>query len=277
MHLGTSPRRPPKAVRLGALGAAGAGNTLAVRGLGPAPSPGESCRPRTAPAHQTTSTGPTASRGGYQANGGVVAQAVQVVGQQLVPGAPLLPPGLGLRPHELQCVQRRLDQPEPQARQLPHQRRVDVLHLGVPHTPWECRPHNNARSPSPKSSRPFLTGPSLPGSPGPPSSTTSWFAGARVCPRGVTQRLLSLADSTRVITQTHPRCCVHSHLSTDEEHGLYRWAPARAPLTPGATANTTAGSYGGPCLTAPPPPAAAMRVWSLRVLANICYVWSFKL
>lgn len=65
----------------------------------------------------------------YQPDGSAVTGVLQIVRQQLLQGAlPTLLPA-GLLPDELEHVQSHLHEAELEARQLPHQRRVDILQL----------------------------------------------------------------------------------------------------------------------------------------------------
>lgn len=73
--------------------------------------------------------GPSQPPDGYQADGRVVARALQIVRQQLVHGALLQLLLQRVLPAQLQHVQRHLHEAEFEARQLPHQWSVDVLQL----------------------------------------------------------------------------------------------------------------------------------------------------
>ena len=165
-----------------------------AQGSVPPAAPGWPCHHSTAPADPHAGEAPW-SREGYQADGGVVTDALQVAEQQLLHGALLKLAGQGLRPDELQQVQRHFRQVESELRQPPPQRRVDVLYLGAQrHSQGAGRPRDPPRpvlpsapmrrhGPSPQPNNARVPQSLPPGGHQPHSSTLSRFAFSRVsCP-----------------------------------------------------------------------------------------------
>lgn len=163
-----------------------------ARPRAPSPQPPPGGPAITARPPQTRTQGKPLGLGdGYQADGGVVTDALQVAEQQLLHGALLKLAGQGLRPDELQQVQRHFRQVESELCQPPPQRRVDVLYLGAPETqsgrgqaprpPRPVLPSAPRPSPQPNNARVPQSLP--PGGHQPHSSTLSRFAFSRVsCP-----------------------------------------------------------------------------------------------